>query len=234
MVVVSQRTVVDEATGEMRDALAHDWAMWLDHAGTECVPLPSACEEPEMFVERAGARAVILSGGGSISPLDVSGTGMLARASLGAAAPEHRRDRAEARVLARAMERGMPVLGVCRGMQFINRALGGRTRAGIASPRKTHPAPGQRHAVRVTDVMTSITLARPGENAEVNSYHNDGAMPTDLAPSLRALALSEDGLVEAVVHERAAVAGVQWHPERDREHAWNGPLIAFLLRGAHA
>ena len=122
-----------------------------------------------------------------------------------------------------AIAAGVPLLGICRGFQEINVALGGTLH------QKVHEIPGfmdhrepagepvevQYAARHVVDVQPGGILAGIGLPAQiqVNSIHGQGV--ARLAPGLRVEALAPDGLVEAFSVEgaRAFALGVQWHPE---------------------
>ena len=106
------------------------------------------------------------------------------------------------RAVIAAAGRGVPVLGVCRGFQFMNVHLGG----GL-SPVSGHVA--SYHAI------SSDTGLFP----EVNSYHDYGIVADDLAPSLEVVATGPDGTVEAARHGTLPWIGVMWHPERERPFA---------------
>jgi putative glutamine amidotransferase len=132
------------------------------------------------------------------------------------------RDVVELQLARWAMEDGMPILGVCRGMQVMNVAAGGTLvqdfeacmpgadkhdyfpGAGWARDHLAHPirlAPGSR-----------LAASFGGTEAMVNSMHHQGV--DTLAPTLEATAWAPDGLVEAVESRGSAFqVGVQWHPE---------------------
>jgi putative glutamine amidotransferase len=147
-----------------------------------------------------------------------------------------RRDRLTMALVPAALAAGKPLLGVCRGLQEMNVALGGSLH------QRVHEHPGlldhreprgmdveQQYAVR-----HEVRLA-PGSAFEqwagastawVNSLHGQGI--DRLAPALKAEALAPDGLVEAVRVDtaKAFAYGVQWHPEwRHAEIAFYGRLL---------
>jgi putative glutamine amidotransferase len=111
----------------------------------------------------------------------------------------------------------LPVLGVCRGLQILNVALGGTLWQDLPSQRPSHVHHSQRdhrykavHPVRV-DPDTHLGKILPKVMA-VNSLHHQGIK--DLAEGLRASAWSPDGLIEGVeATDHPARMAVQWHPE---------------------
>ena len=128
------------------------------------------------------------------------------------------RDEMERLTLHIALEADIPVLGICRGIQMINAYLGGTLYQDLPAQ---HPSavehhqspPYDRPAHGVTVVPGSPLHALYGqERLQVNSYHHQAVR--DLSSALRAVAFSEDGLVEAVYHpDRSFLWAVQWHPE---------------------
>lgn len=122
-----------------------------------------------------------------------------------------------------ALEAGVPLLGICRGFQEINVALGGSLHQNVHSvaPYRDHREPkdqplevqyAPRHAVRIEPggVLAGLGLAN---EIQVNSIHAQGI--ERLAPGLRVEARAPDGLIEAFSVEaaRSFAVGVQWHPE---------------------
>lgn len=130
------------------------------------------------------------------------------------------RDIMEGYILDEALHRQIPVFGICRGLQFMNAHLGGSLYQDLEQefhPKVEHhmSPPYDRKAHKVHILPESILASLIGEGThEVNSYHHQAIK--ELAPELEAMALSEDGLIEAVCvkGQRFAMA-VQWHPEFD-------------------
>jgi gamma-glutamyl-gamma-aminobutyrate hydrolase PuuD len=127
------------------------------------------------------------------------------------------RDRVELALARLAVERELPVLGVCRGMQLLNVALGGGMTQHLEDPERIHRAePGTftSHPVKVAAGSRLEGILGPGESV-VRSHHHQGVDP--LAPALRASAHSPDGLVEAAEASDGAgwCVAVLWHPEED-------------------
>ena len=155
----------------------------------------------------------LLTGGHDVSPA------LYSQAPLpvcGATCPP--RDAMETGLLRRAMAQNKAVLGICRGLQFINAALGGTLWQDLPSQhpsetchRQTVPYDAPSHTVSLlpgTPLQSLLGIDTLG----VNSYHHQAVR--SLAPCLRPMALSPDGLVEAAWHpEMRFLWAVQWHPE---------------------
>jgi putative glutamine amidotransferase len=107
--------------------------------------------------------------------------------------------------------RGKPILGICLGHQMINKYEGGR----IIKMFKLQDGVEHMLTSHWIDTAEGSLLRRLfGERFVINSRHNDRI--GELAPTLRATALSPDGVIEAVEHRDLPVYAVQWHPERMR------------------
>ncbi len=127
------------------------------------------------------------------------------------------RDEHERRVLAAALDRDLPVLGICRGAQLLTVALGGSLRQHLPDDlghTGHRPSVGVFGKTRVTTAPGSLVAGILGDAVTVPCYHRQGLSEEDtrLVPT----AWAEDGLVEAVELPGARwVLGVQWHPEED-------------------
>lgn len=128
------------------------------------------------------------------------------------------RDRMEKPLLLGALERNRSVLGICRGMQFLNAALGGTLYQDLPAQR---PSPCNHHMDAPYDRPehpAALVEGSPlrellgGTEIGVNSCHHQGVR--DLAPGLSVMAAAPDGLAEALwMPGKRFVWAVQWHPE---------------------
>jgi len=145
------------------------------------------------------------------------------------------RDALEAGAWAAARERGLPVLGVCRGMQAINVFSGGSLLQHVdGHDTPTWPSPEARpHPMRVLEGsrLAGILELQPDDGfVEVNSYHHQGLRPDQLGSGLRVSGTTLDGgLVEALEASDTDswIFGVQNHPEREE---FTPPGFARLWR----
>jgi putative glutamine amidotransferase len=157
------------------------------------------------------ARGLLLTGGGDVDP------------SLYGQKPHPRtynvtpvRDRFERNLLDLALERDMPVLAICRGMQLLNVHLGGTLEQHLPEVpgRLEHDRdrPRAETAHEISIAAGSVLGAWLGDRAPVNSHHHQGLGV--VASGLEEVAHARDGVVEGVVsRDRTWVVGVQWHPE---------------------
>lgn len=146
------------------------------------------------------------------------------------------RDHFELALLREALARDLPVLAICRGMQLLNVAFGGTLLQHIGAGNhvadyKTEGYPSRWHAVSIAR-DSRLRQILGVDDLEVNSRHHQAVTPETLAPGLTPVAMSPDGLVEAV--ESASqrwVIGVQWHPERlEPEHPHFAPACRPLFQ----
>jgi putative glutamine amidotransferase len=191
-----------------------DFGLWrsLFHgfvaAGATPVGIDCAVEQPRIDGLVRRLDGLVVSGGGDVDP-----------ALYGGATDDdllrgvnHARDVAERIALDTAFASGIPVLAICRGLQFANVVLGGTLRPG---------PPAHRAGEEVLDRVCHDVEVEPGTllaawlgdagTIAVNSEHHQGIR--DLAPGLTAVAHAPDGLVEAVQAPERRLVGVQWHPE---------------------
>lgn len=157
---------------------------------------------------------IIFSGGGDINPLFF---GEEPIKELHSITPE--RDRQELLLARLAYDRQIPMLGICKGIQTINLALGGTVYQDIHTQmegtRIKHSQDQDRrypsHSVRL---MPGSIMQRifGSTTITVNSFHHQACK--EAAPCLNATAISPDGVIEAIEsNEFKSVLGVQWHPE---------------------
>lgn len=174
---------------------------------------------------------LILSGGGDVGPL------------AGAPDPElyrgvdRSRDIWESALLAAALEQDKPVLGICRGVQLMNVALGGSLWADLATE---HPGPVEHEQklprARATHQVNLVRESRLAgfikfSEIMVNSGHHQGIR--EVAPSLTVAGEAQDGLPEALEHREARfVIGVQWHPEGQLAADHSRALFKAFIKAA--
>ncbi|HTZ85161.1 MAG TPA: gamma-glutamyl-gamma-aminobutyrate hydrolase family protein [Solirubrobacteraceae bacterium] len=191
-------------------------------------PDPQSVEEPEETI--ALLDGLLLAGGADIDPASY---GQEPHAETQDSVPE--RDVFEIALTRAAIERDLPVLGICRGMQLINVALGGTLNQHLPEHlaheehrRVIGTFDGSDHDVEVLDGTLAAGVIGAGPHA-TKSHHHQGV--ERLGEGLRVSARSAlgDDLIEAVeLPRRSFVLGVQWHPEADM----SSPVIGGLVQAA--
>ena len=195
---------------EAQDRLFSDYCRYFEKFGCKLIYVPNFTSELNAYLDDLPIQGVILSGGN-----DLSGefTGLYSPKIQN---PSPDRDTLETRILNAAIEQNIPVIGICRGMQFINCFFGGGLTLDIESELPESDSHiGNTHNLIVHD---SDAMVFWGKTAlHVNSYHHQGVQIHQVAKSLRVIATSEhDGLVEALYHPEKPIVGIQWHPERKK------------------
>ena len=161
-----------------------------------------------------GCAALLLTGGEDLHP---AWYGEPPSPALGTV--DRERDLFELALFAAARQRELPILGVCRGIQLVNVALGGTLWQDLPTDRASvvdHDPPASRQARAHRVVLSHGSRAAQAlgvEQLDVNSFHHQGVK--ELAAGLAATGWADDGLVEAVESPPDApwLLAVQWHPE---------------------
>src|SRR6185312_8681520 len=214
---------------EQRDAvlLATTYIEAIQRAGGLAVMIPPDGEfeqEPDQILDLLDG--LILAGGNDIDP---SYYGADRHPETGITLPD--RDRSELALAGRAIERDMPVLGICRGMQLINVAFGGTLTQHLPDEvghERHRPHPGSfddsDHDVRLTE--GSLAALAAGETVHnTKSHHHQGLEAVAESFEVTGHSMIDDVPEAIEAPYRRFVLGVQWHPEADERSRVIGALI---------
>jgi putative glutamine amidotransferase len=202
------------------------WAFWdqtahlvadtyvraVHETGALAVLLPVGERPPTELLDRVDALLAI--GGADVDPATY---GAEPATDIEAIYPE--RDAFEVGLIRAALERGLPFLGICRGMQVLNVALGGTLIQHLSGPDGTNP---HRRVIGTFEGVDNVIDLEPGslvaqavgEEVHTAPCHHHQAVG-ELGESLRVTGRAQiDGVIEAIEHTGVPWAlGVQWHPE---------------------
>jgi putative glutamine amidotransferase len=193
-------------------AVPDNYLELLDFVGLAALPLP-VNGSPERAADLAArVDGLLLTGGGDVDPAAYA-----ARQRPQTAGVDRRRDDVEIELVRLACQRGQPILGVCRGIQLLNVALGGTLVQDLPTDDPPHPGhmvvetwDGATHPVRPEPGTLLHRLLGP--EMAVNSLHHQAV--DVVAPGMRVAARAPDGVIEAIEDTGPQfVMGLQWHPE---------------------
>ncbi len=203
-----------DADGHPITALQHTYINAIVQAGGLPVLIPSMLPEEDFLDLYSRVAGILFTGGGDVSLDYFEGE---EHPRIGEV--DEARDLTEILLMRAAVNDGKPILGICRGAQVMNIALGGTLYTHIYDQLPgalDHAYPGDLrrvlvHSVNVDESSRSAEIF--GETLlQVNSLHHQGLK--DLAPGLRAAGHSPDGLTELVeLPDHPYAVSVQWHPE---------------------
>ena len=194
------------------------YAQAVERAGGVAVVLPLTRERSALKPFFQLCHGFLLSGGGDFTEASGAyGRKLTAAERRTLSGADAVRDEMEMFLVREIVERDIPVLGICRGLQMMNVALGGTLQPDIPNHRLT-----TMHGIEWTQALCGYR--------QVNSRHHQAV--DRLAASLEVAARAKDGVIEAVTLLGARFfTGVQFHPERMRQPS---SLFSALVRAARA
>ncbi len=203
-----------DSDGHPTTTLQHSYSNAVLQAGGIPMPIPSMLPADDFLDLYSRLDGILFSGGGDVSLEYFNGSD---HPRIGEV--DEKRDTTEITLMRTAVQDKKPLLGICRGAQVMNVALGGTLYTHIIDQLKgaiDHDYPGslRRTIVHPVNVDESSRAAEIfGETLlHVNSLHHQGLK--DIAPGLKVAGYAPDGLPEVVeLSDHPYAVGVQWHPE---------------------
>ena len=190
--LISQREDVDKY-GVPIDSLESSYISYFESLGCNLFPVSNYIKNVEYLFEQ-NIQLLILTGGGSVS----GNFYYPAKTECNAG----NRDFVEKQLFEKAVKENIPILAICRGMQYINGLLGGNI-----SVLSNLPVPRQIGAEHPVYFGHDII--------HVNNYHNDGIYLSQLAKGLTAIGVdTENQIVECYISQTPKILAMQFHPER--------------------
>ena len=175
--LITQRQIKDEYQTDC-DRLEKDYVVFFEELGHEITPVSNF--QNIIF----NADFLVLTGGGNIYN------------------EQPQRDKIEEKLFWEALNQNKPIIGICRGMQYINILLDGKITKNAKLIKERNN--GTDHSVLIKDKLYTV-----------NNYHNDVIFENELSSKLKILAQDIDNnTVEAFYSNELKILGLQWHPER--------------------
>ena len=197
---ITTRIVNAQEYEEKRDALSQDWVEFLEMENIIPILIPNNLSNIPLFLKEINLDGIILSGGDNIGD-------------------DNERDNTEKQIIEFGISKKIPIFGVCRGMQVLNKFFKGKI---VSSKNNDHVK--KDHEIIISDKKISDFLNQ--DQIIVNSFHKNIIKFEDVGESLNPFAIHKsDDTVEGFTHKELPITGVMWHPERDQ----NFPLLKKLI-----
>jgi len=206
---VEADVVVDQATGERKAVVDEHYLEAIRKAGATPLVLSPLEDDPTASLDKVDG--IVIPGGKDVPPALYGEKALTSNETV-----DPDRLAFGQKLIKGAIERGVPLLGICYGSQLLDVVLGGKLLQDIpklVGKDVVHRAPGAFPTHDVT-LEPGSRLSDLGKTVTVNSNHHQSVETT--GRGLRVAARAPDGVVEAVEAEdpHVFVLGVQWHPER--------------------
>ena len=187
--IITQRQSTD-THGTLVDVLEHSYVDFFSKLNIEVFPISNFTPNPLFIVDIVKPDFIILTGGGDL-PIDDTKLESI----------QKHRDDLEKHIVENYIGR-IPILAICRGMQYINLLFNGKVQK-LKDLKVKRP-------IRIDH---NVTLGKTV--SKVNNYHNYGFKINDLAKEFKTIAIDDENeIVEAFYSLSLKVLAVQWHPER--------------------
>ena len=180
---------------EMRNSLAFEYIEFFEKLGFLVIPIPNNSKNTENYLEELNVNGIVLTGGNNVNPSLYKGIEELESVYL-------QRDELEGKLVDLAIQKNIPLLGICRGFHYINVHFGGS----ISHNVKNH--------VKQDHVLISDNELL--NNKPTNSFHNQAILVNNLSADFKVIATAKDNVIEAIYHKEHKILGIQWHPERQK------------------
>ncbi len=195
---LTMRITEEERYYEPRDAISHDWIIFLQSCGKIPVLIPNGIIDINDYLDSLRLDSIILTGGDNI----ITGKDKINSV-------KYIRDKSEREVIKYCINNKIPLIGICRGMQHINYYFKGnhfKLEECEKHVAKEHPVKWNDSGLNAEYPLLS--------NFIVNSYHELGISSSTLGSELEPIAFDESGNIEGFRHKSLPVVGIMWHPER--------------------
>ncbi|MFH1368228.1 MAG: gamma-glutamyl-gamma-aminobutyrate hydrolase family protein [Elusimicrobiota bacterium] len=181
LIAITQNVFFIKEIKETRDSLDQRWAAFLKRCGILPLLIPNNPLIARNIISSSKPCGVLLTGGNTL-------------AAYGGNTPE--RDKTELILVHYAKKNNLPLMGVCRGMQFIQHIYGIKLRKIKGHVKRRMP-------ILINNKITTV-----------NSFHRFGT--NNSKDAFHTWAIARDGIVKAIKHRKHPITGIMWHPERNK------------------
>ncbi|MDR0972569.1 MAG: gamma-glutamyl-gamma-aminobutyrate hydrolase family protein [Prevotellaceae bacterium] len=203
--LITQRESVDQY-GSCIDSLGSEYIGYFQTLGCQLFPVSNFTTRPAYLYDQM--ELLILTGGGSIAGLYYS--------PVRIETDSPNRDYVEKLLFEEAIQRHIPIIAICRGMQYVNALLGGQL--SVLNLKRPRP------------IAMEHPIILNNKPIYVNNYHNDGIYEDQLSADLLPIGIDTDNdVIEACIGRNHPILGMQFHPERTISDSQSRKTIDELI-----
>ena len=202
--LISQKIRIDKY-GQLLDNLERNYTIYFNSLNFNLYPISNYILNIDNYLDGIKYNGLVLSGGGDINPDFIVADNKKQYQYY------YQREKIENKLIRRMIDEGLPILGICRGMQKLNAYFGGKITGDIFNDINDR-TPGKEHFVEFKKKIFDLK-----GKYKVNNYHNHGIKSKQVADDFDIFTIDNKyDVIERIIHKNLPIIGIHCHKKKKK------------------